>query len=68
MDFVGRRFETIMAKRKKFFTTKKEATAYKKTYVRKTVMEPEREQLEVFKFGKRFFLGTGVEFDFVRFS
>ncbi len=57
-----------MTKRKKFFKTKKEATAYRKTFQPRTVFDPKPEEMKVFPYGKKFFLGTGVEFDCVRFS
>lgn len=58
-----------MAKRKKYFKTRKEAQRYlAKTYKRTTVFDPAPADMKVYPLGARFFLGTGVEFDFARFS
>lgn len=54
--------------RRKYFKTRDEAKRYLKSYKPTSVMDPRSEEMQVFKYGKRYFLGTGVEFDFVRFS
>ena len=57
-----------MARRKKYFKTKAKAVAFRKTWKRTLVTEPEASEMKVFRYGARFFLGTSVEFDFVRFT
>ncbi len=61
-------------RRKKFFTTLTEAKKYlRDEYTTRTVLDPRKEDVKTFKVkhpvgGRKYFVGTGVEFDFVRFT
>lgn len=56
-------------RRKKYFKTLREARHYiKKVYETKWVTDPRREDLQVFKHRKQYFVGTAFEFDCMRWS
>ena len=63
------RVEGVMAKRKKYFKTRKEAKDYlKKAYEQKTILDPKRDELGIFPLKGKFFLGSSFEYEIARYS